>query len=229
MPLVGTCHKVNTVPHFGTEKYHLGLAVGGVSKLESLKYRFEIVSVGLDDIPAECRPLVAKVTYSAHGLNGAVDLLAVPVGKGNKVIKLVMGSPHSGLPNLSFLALTVAKQAVNPLGSAVKFLAQCHTGSAGKALAKGAGALENTGKTVGNARMSLQAGAELTECSKLAYREVTCPCQYRIIYRGKVPGGDDECVLPLGAASPGGGIVLHFVEIECGHHVRDAERAARVA
>ena len=76
--------------------------------------------------------------------------------------------------------------------------------------------------------MPLQAGTELAEGAELLGIEVTGAGKNGIIDGGEMPGGDDECVLSLGVAAPGLGILLHFTEIQCRHHVGDAQRAARM-
>ena len=76
--------------------------------------------------------------------------------------------------------------------------------------------------------MSLEPAAETTQCTKLTYREIAGACQLGVKYRCKVSCGEDECILTFCGASPGLRIVLHLVEIECGHHVGDAHGSARV-
>ena len=44
-----------------------------------------------------------------------------------------------------------------------------------------------------------------------------------ITNRSEVSCRDYERILPLGAACPGGGVVFHFAEIKCSHHVGDAQ------
>ena len=44
-----------------------------------------------------------------------------------------------------------------------------------------------------------------------------------------MPGAQDEDVLSFAVAAPGGGIVLHLVEVECGKDVRGGHGPAGVA
>ena len=228
MPFVGAGHKVYAVAHFCVEQDHLGLAVCRMGELEGLDDGLVVVPVGLDYAPAEGGPLVAQVANAAHFLNGAVYLLAVPVCERYKIVQLVLGRPHTGLPDLAFLALSVSKEAEHAFGIAVHLFAEGDAGGAGKALAEGARGLEDAGERVRHARMALQAGAELTQGAEFCRRKVACAGKHGVINRCQMPGGNDECVLTFGVAPPACRVLLHFVEIEGGHNVGDAERPARM-
>ena len=130
------------------EEDHLGLAVGSVGEFEGLDDGLVVVAVRLYDFPAKCGPFVPEVSYSADCLYGAVYLLAVPVREGHKVIKLMVGGPHAGLPYLAFLALSVSEEAEDALRLIVHLFAKRYACSAGKALAEGTGGLMHTGEVV---------------------------------------------------------------------------------
>ena len=136
MPFVCSCHKIHSVAHFGTEKNHLRLSVSCVCKLEGLEYALEIVAVGLDYLPSEGCPFVAEVFDCGDCRGRAVDLLAVPVGEGNQIVHLVVGSPHSGLPYLALLALSVAAEHIDAGVVTIHLLTEGNACRGGKSLSQ---------------------------------------------------------------------------------------------
>ena len=136
--------------------------------------------------------------------------------------------PHRGLPDLTFLAFAVAHQHVDSAGIAVQLLSERHAGSGGKTLSERAGGKEHAGEMVCHSRMSLESCAETAESGEFADREVAGARENAVVDRGEMSCRDDEHILSLAFTCPCLRVVTHFTEIQRGHHVRDAERAARV-
>ena len=66
MPLVCTCHEIDTLTHNGLEEDHLRLAVLVACKLECVKDALVVMTVSNDHIPSECTPLLAEVLKSGN-------------------------------------------------------------------------------------------------------------------------------------------------------------------
>ena len=123
--------------HIGLEENHCRQLAALLRLVECSQDGLEIVPVGNDDIPAEGLPLGLEVTLTGYGIHGSVNLLAVPVGDGDEVVQLVMGSEHRGLPNLAFLALSVTAENIYSGVITVQFLSKSRAGSCGKTLSEG--------------------------------------------------------------------------------------------
>ena len=121
---------------------------------------------------------------------------------------------HAGFPDLAFFGLAVAAEAIDEVVIAAELLAEGHAGRGGETLAEGTGGLEDAREVLADGRVALQAGAELTEGRELRHREVAGAGQFRIINRSEVSGGEDEHILSLAVAAPGGRVVLHHVGIQ---------------
>ena len=75
---------------------------------------------------------------SLLALHGVGDGQGGQVGEGDQVVHLVVQSPHSGFPDLSFLALSVAAEAIYTGVVTGHLLAERDAGRYRKALSEGA-------------------------------------------------------------------------------------------
>ena len=68
------------------------------------------MSVDANYIPPECTELLAKITQRTNIGYMAIYLQVIEVNKGDKIVKLVMGSKHERFPVRALLQLAVTKQ-----------------------------------------------------------------------------------------------------------------------
>ena len=221
-------HKVHSVTHLGLEEYHLRLAVLLAGNLESVQDGLVVVTFCHDDIPSESEPLFVELLYAGHGLDGAVDLHTVPVGHCHEVVQFMMYREHCGFPDLAFLALAVAAEDEGAVGITVQLLAEGYAGCGGKALAEGAGGLEDA-LDMPYGRMALEVGTELAETAHFLGIEIACAGKDGIVHGGEMPCGEDEGILALGLAGPSGGILLHLIEIKGSKDIGTAKGSPRMA
>ena len=218
---MGAGHEVHAVTHLGLEEDHRGLAaaLAGLSQFEGLLDGIEVMAFGDDDVPVPGRPLGGEVTFTGYLGDGAVDLLAVPVGHGDEVVQLVEHGEHAGFPNLAFLGFAVTAQAIDEVVVLVQLLAEGETAGGGQALAQGTGGLEDAGEFPPHGGMALEAGTVGTESGEFAHRKITGTGEDGVIHRGHVTGGKDEHVLSFAVPGPCGWILFHDVEIQGGENV----------
>lgn len=96
-----------------------------------------------------------------------------------QVIQFVMGGAHGGLPDNSFLALSVPGNGKYPAGIVLSFERQGHAAGDGHSLPQGAGTCFNTGGFV-FIGVALQMGIRLTYAPEILPGEVAQIGQYGI-------------------------------------------------
>ena len=217
--------------HLCLEQNHVGFsaALAGLGQLKGFLDGVVVVTVGHNHVPAPGFPFGGQVAFAGYLVHGTVNLLAVPVCHGNEVVQFVEYGEHAGFPNLAFLGFAVSAEAVDKVIVLVQLFAQCQAAGGAQALAQGTGSLEDAGKSLAYGRVALQAGAHLAEAAQLTGREITGTGEDGIVHRGHVTGAQDEHVLSLAIACPGGGILVHLVEIQGGEDVRAAHGTARMS
>ena len=199
----------------------VGGALGGV---ESVDERIDVVAVNLACLPAERGELGAHIAGVAHIGGVAVDLQMVAVDDGHKVVQVLMGGPHGGLPNLALLALAVAEQAEHTLRLARQLQAGGHAGGDGQALAERTGGNLDARAQVA-VGMALQARAQLAQRLELLAREIA-GMRERCVQRGRrmaLRQNEPVAVLPLRLLRI---MIHHAAEIQRGEDVGARKRAA---
>ena len=74
------------------------------------------MAVDLGDPPPERLPLVHERLYGHDVVRGAVERPLVVVDDGDEVVQLVLVGEHRRLPHLTLMQLSVAQDAVRPIG-----------------------------------------------------------------------------------------------------------------
>ena len=158
--------------------------------------------------------------------NGAVDLQAVPVEDSNEVIKLVVGGEHCRLPNLSLLALTVAKDGVDAVGVTVNLCRQGHTAGGGEAETERAGGHIDAGNAL-HIGMSLKTGVGFTESFYFFLREKSALSESGVKAGSGMTLRKHEAVAICLCGILR--IYIHFLKIKIGEDVGDRKRSAGMA
>ena len=99
-------------------------------------------------MPAESFKLVGDRHGRTYLGDLAIDLEAVVVDDGNKVIKLVVSRKHSSLPNLTLFDLTVAENGIYLVVIAGDLAGKSHAAGSGDALTQRTCGHINTGNVL---------------------------------------------------------------------------------
>src|SRR5579883_3157668 len=230
--LGGLAVPVDDVLHEGDALALDGLGVDGARAVrrlgpaQGLLDLREIMAVDGLGMPAEGLQLVGH-GLDAHDLaHGAVDLAVVVVDDHRQVVELELGRGHERLPDLAFLQLAVAEDAIGPVILLVELGGQRHADGHRKPLAeRPRGHLDaRQALAVG---MALQRAAELAQGHELGARKVAGVSHRRVERRAAVALGKHDAV----AIGPGRilRVVLEEIGVEHGQDVDDRQRASRMA
>ena len=175
------------------------------------------MTVDLVSFPAECSELGSKIARVADIRGLAVDLKAVAVDDGDKVVQVAMGSEHCGFPNLTLLALAITEQGEDGVVVAGKLHTACHAAGDGKTLTKRTGGNLDAGQKI-HIGVTLKARSEFTKRGQFFLGEVARLGKRSVQRRSRMTLGEDEAIaiLVLGIRR----VVLHRVEIKHRQNVR---------
>ncbi len=140
-----------------------------------------VVSVQLDDVPAERAPLCAEILQLQRLFAGIEALHMVMVDDSDQIFEPVLVGKQRCLPDRAFVALAVAQYGKHPVMLAVLLRGQCHPGRGAETVAQGAGGKVHAGQMVRD--VAGQAASVLIMCFQLGGSKEAAFCE-RGIYGG---------------------------------------------
>src|SRR3972149_1815817 len=120
-------HERDALAFDGVGDDHAGAARGLFRALQGLDDLALVVAVALLHLPAEGAPLIGKRLRAHDVLDEAVVLDAVAVDDGSQGGEAVVGGRPRRLPDLAFVQLAVAEEAVDAVVAAVQARRQAPT------------------------------------------------------------------------------------------------------
>ena len=143
-----------------------------------------------------------------------------------EVVELLVAGKHGGLPDLAFLALTIAQQGVRAVSIAPVLSGNGHAHGGGNALAERAsGHVDARG--VVHVRVTLQVAANMAQRLEVLLGEEPALGEHGVQARSAMTLGKHKAVA-IGLAGIGR-VDVHFLKVQIGHDVGSAERTARMA
>lgn len=195
MPFVVTGHEGDTLAFNRMRHDADRLAGHGVCFRERLENRFDIMTVDLDDVPAEGRPFLGYGLPVEDLADRSIELAFIVVQDGHQVIQLVRGSAHGGFPHLAFFAFAIAEHHVDAVVGVVELARQRHAYAHGQPLPERAGGGFHKG-TIRLGGMTLQRAAEFAQCFELFDGQIARFRQRGVEDRHRVTFAHDEAITP---------------------------------
>ena len=186
----------------------------------------DVVPVDLDHVPAEGAPFRReRIGVEILG-NRPRSGKFVVVEDGREVVELVERGGHRGRPDLAFVDLAVAEDAVDAGVALVDLRRHRHAAGDAQALAQRAGVGLDARRAV-DFRMALQDRAEDLQRPQRFHGDAAQFGQRRVLGQHAVPLAQQEPIAigPLQIAR----LEAHFVEIEHGNDVGNRAGAAQMA
>ena len=172
----------------------------------------------------------AELVSERHGrvdlIDRAVNLQAVVVDDGNKIVERMVAGKHGRLPHLALLALTVAQQRVDTVAVAPVLSGKRHSNCSRDALTERSGGHIDA-RGVVHVGMALQSAANMAERLELFDGKIAAICQHRIQARRRVTLGEHKAIA-IGLVRVGR-IDIHFLKVQIRHDVGSTERSTRMS
>src|ERR1700742_3907999 len=126
MPVMIVLHEVYSFTHHRVhhDGDRLTLTDKSLCLVQGRDDLVHVVAVHFEGSPAEGAELSVDIAQVHDGFRGAVDLLSIPVYRGDEVVYLVGGREHDGFPVLSFIQFSVPVQGKDNIFIVIEFLTQ---------------------------------------------------------------------------------------------------------
>src|SRR3989338_3307274 len=157
-----------------------------------------VVPVYLEYVPPEGLIFFPQRLKRHDVLRHAIYLDVVAVHDGSEIVETVLSCEHRAFPCVALLLFAIRHRTENAEGSAIHARGICVTGGLRESRAQGAGRRLETGEFV-TLGMSLQTGAELTECEAFLEWEISRVRHRGVAHRRDVAVREDEPIprLPI--------------------------------
>ena len=140
----------------------------------------DVVSVSFNNMQLKRPQLVRKRFDRIDLFCHAVALNAVQIDNNTQIIQPVIPGKHKGFPDLSFLNLAVPEQRIDAMRFMLEFCGKRHADGCGNTLSERARTHVHA-RNVFSVGMSLQTGAERSECAQFLCRKKPAHGQRAII------------------------------------------------
>ena len=225
MPSGFILHKGNSLSFDGLCNNGSRLTFGLLRFLKCCTDLVEIISINHDRVEIKCLKLLINRIRRTYFVNLPINLQIIIVYNHYQIVQLPVSCPHSSLPDLSLLNLTISGQGVYTIVLVIKFSGCCHTYCSRNSLPQRSTGHINA-RNMLHIRMSLQIRTCMAQCHKIFLREKSALCKCGIISRCYMSFGQYKTVTILHLRVLW--INIHLFEIQICKNICRRQRSARM-
>jgi len=163
--MVVVFHKIYPVAHNGVHHNTNGFTLSGQTPglIERSQHLVHVITIHFKRRPPKSIEFSMNIAQVHDSFCGTVDLLTVPVNRGDQIVNFMGGCEHNSLPILTLIQFPIAMKRIHNIFIVIEFLTKSSAKSNAHPLSQGAARHSYTRKMFMGGWMTLKTGIDFAE------------------------------------------------------------------